>query len=55
MLGATTENGPFVFIPGTTELKLNPYSWNNNANVLYLESPPGVGFSTSTKYSWNDG
>lgn len=46
MLGAWTENGPFSFKENSTELYLNPYSWNRNASVLYIESPGGVGYST---------
>lgn len=28
LLGMVYENGPFVFEHNTTNLKLNPYSWN---------------------------
>jgi hypothetical protein len=37
-----TENGPFVFETNRTNFKLNEYSWNKKANVIYLESPGGV-------------
>ena len=29
----------------TPEAKLNPFSWNRNASVLYIDNPVGTGFS----------
>lgn len=34
-----------MFSPKDSTLKANPYAWNKNANVLYIESPGSVGFS----------
>jgi carboxypeptidase C (cathepsin A) len=53
LIGLLTENGQIVTnddsltneIDGVPQLFLNPYSWSNFANILYLESPKGVGFS----------
>ena len=45
MLGFMQENGPWVIDDFETEIKENPYPWNSRANVLYIESPAGVGFS----------
>ncbi|XP_008796482.1 serine carboxypeptidase-like 34 isoform X1 [Phoenix dactylifera] len=43
--GEAEELGPFLMQKGVPELKFNKHSWNKEANLLFLESPVGVGFS----------
>ncbi|XP_057516620.1 serine carboxypeptidase-like 45 [Amaranthus tricolor] len=44
-VGAFSENGPFR--PKGNILVKNQYSWNREANMLFLETPVGVGYSYS--------
>ncbi|KAL6272485.1 hypothetical protein ACE6H2_023177 [Prunus campanulata] len=48
--GAFIEHGPFK--PSGDILLKNDFSWNKEANMLYLESPAGVGFSYSSNQSF---
>ncbi|CAL2234227.1 unnamed protein product [Prunus armeniaca] len=49
--GAMEELGPFRVNSDRKTLFRNEYAWNNVANVLFLESPAGVGFSYSNTTS----
>ncbi|KAL3629562.1 Serine carboxypeptidase 24 [Castilleja foliolosa] len=53
--GASEEIGPFRINKTGSSLYLNKYSWNTEANILFLESPAGVGYSyTNTSTNLKD-
>lgn len=45
MLGFAQEHGPYMMVTNTNYWQVNPWSWNKEANMLYIESPAGVGYS----------
>ena len=57
MLGLYTENGPYNFkfdkdhVKDPFELVKNKLSWNNAANVMYVDQPIGTGFSFTDSWS----
>lgn len=46
MLGFLQETGPYVLEDGATTYTENAYSWNKETNILYVDQPAGVGYST---------
>ncbi|XP_004290564.1 PREDICTED: serine carboxypeptidase-like 42 [Fragaria vesca subsp. vesca] len=54
--GAFTELGPFYPTGDGRGLRRNPSSWNRASNLLFVESPAGVGWSYSnTSSDYNSG
>lgn len=49
--GASEEIGPFRINKTSSGLYMNKFSWNTMANLLFLETPAGVGFSYSNRSS----
>ena len=56
LFGMLGEIGPVIFDRDSGEMKLNPFSWNKNSNLLFIEQPAGVGFSETDdpEFMWND-
>jgi len=45
MLAFMQENGPYSINDDGETFTKSEYSWNREANVLYIEQPAGVGYS----------
>lgn len=46
MLALLAENGPCNINDDGNVTSPNPYSWNKNAHGVWVDQPPGSGFST---------
>ncbi|QSZ34723.1 hypothetical protein DSL72_007578 [Monilinia vaccinii-corymbosi] len=63
MIGLFQENGPCQFYNGESKPRLNRHSFNQFANMIYIDQPVGVGFSygnepvnstvSAAPYVWN--
>ncbi|KAG6015227.1 hypothetical protein E4U54_003945 [Claviceps lovelessii] len=54
LLGFLQENGPFVWRPGTKAPVANPWSWHHLTNIVWIEQPVTVGFSTGNATIHNE-
>ncbi|GAB7357095.1 hypothetical protein MBLNU459_g7903t3 [Dothideomycetes sp. NU459] len=48
LMGALAENGPCFVNDDSNSTYNNPWSWNNEVNILYIDQPNQVGFSYDT-------
>lgn len=48
MASALGENGPCIVQEDSNSTELNPWSWDNEVNMLYIDQPVQVGFSDDT-------
>ncbi|KAI0649645.1 alpha/beta-hydrolase [Trametes meyenii] len=48
MIGLFQEHGPCQVNPDGKTTVLNPFSWNNISNIIYIDQPIGTGFSFGT-------
>ena len=48
------ENGPCKVSEDGMNTTINGFSWNTNANLLYVDQPTGVGFSYGTEYDHDE-
>ena len=46
MMGLFTEMGPCIVTKDSKDTSPNPYSWNNNASVIFIDQPAGTGLSS---------
>jgi len=45
MISVGSENGPCSINKDSNSTTLNPWSWNNEVNMLYIDQPVQTGFS----------
>ncbi|EFQ32467.1 serine carboxypeptidase [Colletotrichum graminicola M1.001] len=48
IMGLLEENGPCFVNEDSKTTRLNPWSWNNEVNLLYIDQPTQMGFSYDT-------